>query len=743
MSGLVEELKRRNIFRVATVYAIASWVILQLADITFPALDLPESDIRYVIITLMIGFPLVIGFAWLFEITPDGLRRSGQITPTESITVQTGRRIDFIIIGLLSVALLFFMSEYFSSPESELTPEISESSDVDLDVLAKPTIAVLPLVNMSSDEENEHFADGLTEELLNVLARNDQLQVAGRTSSFFYKGKNINLTQIGQELGVENILEGSVRKSGNMIRVTAQLINAETGYHLWSDTFDREITDIFAIQDEIARQVGEAMNLTLLTNFQSLPGAITENSAAYEAYLKGKSLLYDRRRVSVEAAMEAFREASQLDSGYGPPLVSLAEAYLVAENNFRTFTLSEAIDGAKEALDRAEAIGYLSSEYWATLGLLHHSVSHRELESVAIAEDAYRRAIDINDDNISAYIWFATHLTERTLRTQEVDSVDRQAQAVELLQSALKLDPKNRVASVNLQINLADLGRHDEAFANLERLVLQDPEYNGYKRFLARMFFMSGDFAKATEVLTQIDPLGAPETNQAFQMVEALDTWDWIDRLFAQVDDDNPLYDQLHETYAAFNATPAELVAKAQIALLQQDIDGWSGSVVGFLYQKGEFEWSKRLQEHNRPELKNENPRFALADNNRAFYVSTLFLAGYTERARTLAESGLMNNRGRIRIAPRGKWLSDAAYYMVLGRREEAIIEIESAYTDGFRLYYSSISDDPIYGPIIGDPRMVALKEKTDQHIATHITAVERNLVLAGLLAPLPDPQTL
>lgn len=287
MPGLVAELKRRNIFRVVTVYAVASWVILQLADITFPALEIPESDIRYVIIALMIAFPFVVGFSWLFEITPEGLKRSGKVEPSESISTDTGRRIDFVIIGLLSVALLFFMSEYFSDGQApEVVEQVLEITEPELDVPVSPTVAVLPFVNMSSDRENEHFADGLTEELLNVLARNEELQVAGRTSSFFYSGKNINLKQIGEELNVTNILEDSVRKSGDKVRVTAQLINAETGYYLWSEPFDRQITDIFAIQDEIAQRVGEAMGLTLLATTSSIPGATTDNPEAHDEFLK-------------------------------------------------------------------------------------------------------------------------------------------------------------------------------------------------------------------------------------------------------------------------------------------------------------------------------------------------------------------------------------------------------------------------------------------------------------------------
>ena len=586
MSGLVAELKRRNIFRVTTVYAVASWVILQLADVTFPALDIAESDIRYVIIALMIGFPIVIGFAWLFEITPEGLQKTVQVEPGESITGQTGRKIDFVIIGLLSVALLFFMNEYFSAdaPESAVVeaPELPEISEPE--ATSKPTIAVLPLVNMSSDQENEHFADGLTEELLNVLARNEQLQVAGRTSSFFYKGKNINLKQIGAELNVENILEGSVRKSGDTVRVTAQLINAETGYHLWSDTFDREITDIFAIQDEIALKVGEAMNVALVA--AALPGSTTSNPEAHDAFLRGKTLLYDRLEASVAQAIEDFERAIELDRTYGPPLLGLAEAYLVSQNNFGTYELTEAAELAKNALDRAAAIGYEPSEYYSNLGLFHQHLAQIDSDEVPFAEQAYEKAIELNSNNVSAYIWYASLITEMTVMTAEVDSIDRLAHAMQLNQMALKIDPKNRVANGNLQINLVSAGQYEQAIENLRKLVLADPDYETYQSSLGNFLAMLGEYSEASEWVLKTDGMSARETGLVSRLINNVNREDLFPRFIDQLSDDNPLYDRMVENFEAFQATPAELVAKAQVALLKPDYDGWSSALATFLLHR-------------------------------------------------------------------------------------------------------------------------------------------------------------
>ncbi|MFT7243818.1 MAG: TolB-like protein [Candidatus Azotimanducaceae bacterium] len=739
MASFVEELKRRNIFRVATVYAVASWVILQLADVTFPALEILEADIRYVIIALMVGFPIVIGFSWLFEITPDGLKRTGQVEATASIRTETGRKIDFVIIGLLSVALLFFMGEYFSNEDSEIVLDIvAEPVETPaLTPIEKPSIAVLPLVNMSSDRENEHFADGLTEELLNVLARNPELRVAGRTSSFFYKGKNINLQEIGTQLNVTNILEGSVRKSGDTVRVTAQLINAETGFHLWSETYDREIHDIFAIQDEIANHVAKAMNLTLLAN-QIIPGSTTTVAEAHDLYLQAKSLLYERQRDTIEASINLFQRASELDPQYGPPLIGLAEAYLVLENNYQTIELTEAAELSKQALDRAENIGFTPSEYWSTLGLYHNHLVRISITEVDAAAAAFEKAIELNDNNINAFLWYASLLAEDSYNTQEVNSVNYLEHALQLNQMALRLDPKNRVANGNQQIHLMEMGRMGETINNLNNLIRDDPDYASYPLLLSAVRSMQGDLTEASRLLSDTPGIEARKSFITLRILWTLNEEPLLHRFFDQISHDNPSYELMETIRTSRHAPAAELIAKAQVALLQPDLNGWSRPIASSLYLKGEFEWSRKLQENINQEWSQETPRFSINSRDIAQYICTLFLAGDQERATMLAEQALTTNKKRLRVTFRGKFLDDAMYYMVLNRPEEAITEIESAYADGYRHYYFDVYQNPIFLDIVDDPRIVNVRKKTDEHLAAHREAVEQNLMLAGLLTPLP-----
>ncbi len=317
MRDLFEEVKRRNVFKVAFVYAIAGWLTMQIVDVMFPALKLPDWMTSAIAAMLLIGFPFALIFAWAFEMTPEGIKLEKDVDRSESITPHTGRKLNQSALIILAVAVGFLLFDKFV-----LRPEITQQAvDTTAEIVEtiKPSIAVLPFVNMSGDVENEYFSDGLSEELLNVLARIPQLHVVGRTSSFAFKGKNQDLRDIGEQLNVGHILEGSVRKSNTRLRITAQLADAENGYHLWSETYDREVTDIFAVQDEISSAVVTALRVTLLGNIPSTDYG-TQNLDAYEWYLKSRYLLEHTSEENLRKAIESADKAIELDPGYAGAL---------------------------------------------------------------------------------------------------------------------------------------------------------------------------------------------------------------------------------------------------------------------------------------------------------------------------------------------------------------------------------------------------------------------------------------
>ena len=266
-----EELKRRNVFRVGFAYVIVAWILMQVADTFAPALQLPDWFTSAVAFLLLLGFPLALFLAWAFELTPEGIKKEKDVDRSRSITHLTSRKLDFAIIGMLVFALAYFIWESrFSSTFNDGTAipvnasAQGESGKISPDGVpgqagstkpARKSIAVLPFVNMSADPDQVYFSDGISEELLNVLAQFPGLSVAARTSAFQFKNQNMDIAEIARQLNVNHILEGSVRKSGKQLRITAQLIEAESGYHLWSDSYDREMDDIFAIQDEISAAI--------------------------------------------------------------------------------------------------------------------------------------------------------------------------------------------------------------------------------------------------------------------------------------------------------------------------------------------------------------------------------------------------------------------------------------------------------------------------------------------------------
>jgi len=296
------ELKRRNVFRVVAAYVVMSWLLLQVADVASSAINLPDWTFRFLFLLLGIGLIPAAVFAWIFEMTPDGIRKESEIDPQQSVTHTTGRKLDYATIAMVIVGIAFVVFQQQNPPEAPVQTQAPPSEGTEAGTSALPdgqaepevnqrSVAVLPFVNMSSDPENEYFADGLSEELLNQLAQIPDLQVAGRTSSFSYKGKNEDLRVIGNTLGVANVLEGSVRRQGDQVRVTAQMIRVSDGFHLWSNTYDRTMEDVFAIQDDISTNVADALKIVLDESaWQRMQAAGVRNVDAFVEFQKGVEL---------------------------------------------------------------------------------------------------------------------------------------------------------------------------------------------------------------------------------------------------------------------------------------------------------------------------------------------------------------------------------------------------------------------------------------------------------------------
>src|SRR6266568_2155421 len=351
------ELKRRNVYKVAVAYAIVGWLLVQVATQVFPFFEIPNWAVRLVVLAIVIGFPIALVIAWAFELTPEGLKRTEDVDRAAAAQRPRHRAWIFVVIiaGAMSLGL-FFLGRITAPSKQSGINEVSSKS-----------IAVLPFVNMSSDRENEYFSDGLSEELLNQLAQIPQLRVIARTSSFSFKGKEVDVETIARTLNVANVLEGSVRKSANTLRVTAQLVRTADSSHLWSQTYDRDLTDVFKVQDEIAGKVVAALKVTLLPT-QELPKAQrTNNPEAYQQFLQGRYYLNRFSIADFEKARVFLERACQLDARFPLAWAAMSQVWTLQTAWSDKLTRVEFAAGLAHARETAERALQLDPDLPAAL----------------------------------------------------------------------------------------------------------------------------------------------------------------------------------------------------------------------------------------------------------------------------------------------------------------------------------------------------------------------------------------
>jgi TolB-like protein/Flp pilus assembly protein TadD len=467
VSNILSELKRRNVFRVGAAYIVVSWLILQVVETVSGPLNLPEWTAAFFIVVLAAGLPLVLIFAWAFELTPEGLRKTQDVDRSESVTADTGKKLNYAIMAVMAVALVYFIWERQLPDEPPAIEAVAESSSATPEDPATgyaASVAVLPFVDMSADSDHEYFSDGISEELLNLLAKIPELRVPARTSSFQFKGQNTDIAEIARQLNVAHVLEGSVRKADVRIRVTAQLIEAETGYHLWSETYDRELTDIFGIQDEISAAIVEALSETLGIRTTATPHVIAAaNPEAYNYYLLGQHLIKERTKSDIEASIPNFDKAVELDPDYAPAHASLGLAWhllIRSGATYGTLTLEESNAKALPHVERALQLDPQNPDALGTMGLIQG-----KLGNVEEAIDYFERALAINPSQTDIRNWYSSALT----------SVGRHVDSFAEMQKAYEFDPLS-ILTLNNYVNDLTLRReYDAAEPLIDRLNQLDP----------------------------------------------------------------------------------------------------------------------------------------------------------------------------------------------------------------------------------------------------------------------------
>jgi TolB-like protein/lipoprotein NlpI len=474
--SLFAELLRRNVIRAALLYIGAVWAFGQGLSQFSPALGLPDWATRWFLVAAVIGFPFWIAFAWFFEFTPEGIKRESEVERHESITHHTGRKLDFAIIGVLAVAVVLLVTDRFV-----LHHGVNEEAAIPI---AEHSIAVLPFVNMSSDKEQEYFSDGISEELLNLLAKIPQLQVTARTSSFSFKGKEIAIPEIARTLHVANVLEGSVRKAGNSVRITAQLINAGTDTHLWSQTYDRKLDDIFAIQDEIAADVVKQLKVTLLG---AAPKARTTDPEAYALYLQAVQLGRQQTAEAFQQSDALYRKVLAIDPRYAPAWAELARNF-TNEANQGVLPNKEGFAQAREAAMKALAIDPDYALAHAGLGWIAMYGDN----DLAGAAEHFKRALALDPTDLDVLRNSAALLS----------SLGRLDAALALDEAVVRRDPVNVTALFNLGLDQRNAGRLDASIASFRTVLSLAPGRGGAHANLGIALLLKGD---AQGALAQIE----------------------------------------------------------------------------------------------------------------------------------------------------------------------------------------------------------------------------------------------
>jgi len=469
MGQLFKELKRRNVIRVAIAYAIVGWLLVEVASVVLPTLLLPDWTLRILVFFVILGFPLALIFAWAYELTPEGIKKEKEVDRSRSVTRQTSRKLDFIIIAVMAIAIAYFLADKFVWVGEEPATTIAVSEE-------RPSIAVLPFANRSAKEEDAFFVDGIHDDLLSHISKIGSIKIISRTSVLQYRDTTKTIPQIAEELGVTTMLEGGVQRAGEHVRINVQLIDAQTDEHLWSETYDRQLSaaNIFAIQTEVATAIAEALQATLSPEEQDRLKAVpTENLAALEAYFHGKQRMATRTSVGYINAVDLFQRAIELDPDFALAYVSLADTYTL-QALYAGFPQEEMSARSELVINKALELDDQLGEVYATLGLFQD----QQKRDLAAAETAYKRALELNPNYATAHHWYSLLL----------NNLGRSKEALARIRKAQELDPLSAIINQSVGNVLGNLGRFDEALAQYEKVIEIDPAfppaYLGYWRYI-------------------------------------------------------------------------------------------------------------------------------------------------------------------------------------------------------------------------------------------------------------------
>ena len=705
MPSLLSELKRRNVLRVAAGYALVAWIVIEAGSVLMPTFGAPEWAFQVYVIVVLAGFLLALILAWIFELTPDGVKLEKNVTPAETITHKTGRKLDFAFVFLLVIALAISVTLNITG--------MRDSGTADATTASRTSIAILPFTSQSLEAENALFADGIHDDLLTRLANISALKVISRTSVMEYRDTTKNLRQVAEELGVDTILEAAVQRVGDSVRVNAVLIDAQTDEPLWGKTYDYVLSaeNVFAIQSDISAEISNALKAALTDTERSRLAIIpTKSLAAYSAFTEGRSDLYQRTLETTVSARAHFEKAVELDPDFAAAYSGLADSIVLLFINHRAIPMEEAFALAQEALDKALLLDSELADAYASLGLLKTTIWGQKqragTENVA-AEEAFEKALAISPNHARATMWFAN------LRASEM----KYDEAIGLYRRSLEIDPLARIPYANLPglyaqkgqnaealafwldgadiypdwptvyanitLHLQGLGRHDEAIAwAIKTRELSTDPLSGMNIIIA--YFQLGDVDTAMSIMSELDLEPTHPLAQVGAGVAAYFSGHYDEAL------------KELEPVVSDNESAAEMMygIVAQAALISGDYDK------AYRYT---LEADPALTDLDELVIDQSNA-------NEVVRLAYIFQKrGEHDEADDLLTRTLAVVRASPRLGQAGYGVRDVQILSLLGRTAEALRFLQQAIDEGFRgsMFYDGwrLKDDPYLVTIRDDPK--------------------------------------
>jgi TolB-like protein/Tfp pilus assembly protein PilF len=721
VSVVYTELVRRKVLRTVGAYAVAVFAVLQLMDAAVEPLRLPDWLPTLVVIGLILLFPIVFLLAWQFEITAKGIRKteaSDLLTRTQSFTM-----FSFMLLATAGLGFGFF--QYYGDVLQADSGQPAVAQDF---TAPENSIAVLPFADLSEEGNQAHFSDGVAEEILNLLAQVDGLHVAARTSSFAFRDPQKDIREIGHLLNVSTVLEGSIRKAGNRIRLTAQLINVDDGYHIWSQSYDRELDDVFAIQDEVASSIASAL-VDSFAGLKEKPGARTQNLAAFEAFRTGRLHWWRRTPQEIQQAIELFARALEHDPQFAPAYAAIADSMLLL-SSYGNITQMKAIERAQPMIEKALALDPESAEAFAALGLARWQIGQTDA-----AESALRQAVRLNGDYIPARLWLGGLLGE-TGRIPEQGLV---------LQEAMALDPLNELLAINYAGNLYVRGDYESARTLLADLSMLRPESTTLLRTLSGYAVAHGDlvegwdYARRSYQLAPESPVVIAAMAKAWLELGALEESEKVLLSGIEIAGDNADLKSLyfHVLLLAGRLEEAEQIVREQfgadVGALPERFQRFYHFQMGMIHlQRGDLAAAREAMER----AINPDPLLAL-DDNQTFILSTAALLNERLGNNELAEQRLLEaeralHRARLNgIDDAGIYYTQTVLHALRGESEQALESFQQAYERGWRQSWVLKIDERL-NPLRDDPRFIELSQRIVDEVNRARSEV-RDLKVVGL----------